>query len=69
MATLSVLKFDDPGGADRVLMALQGMQERSRSRSSFRPAKLPLTDPIPRSTAPYASPPPALPLPPLRSAP
>ena len=28
MATLSVLKFDDPGGADRVLMALQGMQER-----------------------------------------
>ena len=28
MATLSVLKFDDPGGADRVLIALQGMQER-----------------------------------------
>jgi uncharacterized membrane protein len=28
MATLSVLKFDDPGGAARVLIALQGMQER-----------------------------------------
>ena len=28
MATLSVLKFNDPGGADRVLVALQGMQER-----------------------------------------
>jgi hypothetical protein len=28
LATLSVLKFDDPGGADRVLIALQGMQER-----------------------------------------
>ena len=28
MATLSVLKFDDPGGADRVLIALEGMQER-----------------------------------------
>ena len=28
MATLSVLKFDDPYGADRVLLALQGMQER-----------------------------------------
>jgi uncharacterized membrane protein len=28
MATLSVLKFDDPYGADRVLVALQGMQER-----------------------------------------
>ena len=28
MATLSVLKFDDPGGAYRVLIALQGMQER-----------------------------------------
>jgi len=27
-ATLSVLKFNDPDGADRVLMALQGMQER-----------------------------------------
>ncbi len=27
MATLSVLKFDDPNGADRVLMALQGLQE------------------------------------------
>jgi uncharacterized membrane protein len=28
MATLSVLKFDDPNGADRVLLALQGLQER-----------------------------------------
>jgi uncharacterized membrane protein len=28
MATLSVLKFNDPGGADRVLIALQGLQER-----------------------------------------
>ena len=28
MATLSVLKFNDPYGADRVMMALQGMQER-----------------------------------------
>src|ERR687898_2647555 len=28
MATLSVLKFNDPAGADRVLIALQGMQER-----------------------------------------
>src|SRR5918994_1629773 len=28
MATLSVLKFDDPGGADRVLIALQGLKER-----------------------------------------
>ena len=28
MATLSVLKFNDPGGADRVMLALQGMQER-----------------------------------------
>src|ERR687897_3322934 len=28
MATLSVLKFNDPRGADRVLLALQGMQER-----------------------------------------
>ena len=28
MATLSVLKFNDPNGADRVLLALQGMQER-----------------------------------------
>lgn len=28
MATLSVLKFNDPCGADRVLVALQGMQER-----------------------------------------
>src|SRR3954451_9582580 len=28
VATLSVLKFNDPSGADRVLLALQGMQER-----------------------------------------
>jgi uncharacterized membrane protein len=28
MATLSVLKFEDPNGADRVLLALQGLQER-----------------------------------------
>ena len=28
VATLSVLKFNDPYGADRVLVALQGMQER-----------------------------------------
>jgi uncharacterized membrane protein len=28
MATLSVLKFDDPGGAYRGLIALQGLQER-----------------------------------------
>jgi uncharacterized membrane protein len=28
MATLSVLKFDDPYGADRVLLALQGLQEQ-----------------------------------------
>jgi uncharacterized membrane protein len=28
MATLSVLKFEDPYGADRVLLALQGMQEQ-----------------------------------------
>jgi uncharacterized membrane protein len=28
VATLSVLKFNDPHGADRVLVALQGMQER-----------------------------------------
>ena len=28
MATLSALKFNDPSGADRVLLALQGMQER-----------------------------------------
>src|SRR5829696_4598668 len=28
MATLSVLKFNDPGGADRVLIALEGLQER-----------------------------------------
>jgi uncharacterized membrane protein len=28
MATLSVLKFSDPYGADRVLLALQGLQEQ-----------------------------------------
>ena len=28
LATLSVLKFNDPDGADRVMIALQGMQER-----------------------------------------
>lgn len=28
MATLSVLKFNDPYGADRVLLALQGLQEK-----------------------------------------
>src|SRR5688572_7339949 len=28
LATLSVLKFNDPYGADLVLVALQGMQER-----------------------------------------
>ena len=28
MATLSVLKFNDQSGADRVLLALQGMQEQ-----------------------------------------
>jgi uncharacterized membrane protein len=28
MATLSVLKFNDPGGADKVLIALEGLQER-----------------------------------------
>jgi uncharacterized membrane protein len=28
LATLSVLKFNDPGGADRVLIALEGLQER-----------------------------------------
>jgi uncharacterized membrane protein len=28
LATLSVLKFEDPNGADRVLVALEGMQER-----------------------------------------
>src|SRR5215218_10410288 len=41
-------------------------EERSRSRSSFRPVKLALTDPAPLSTAPCASLPSALPLPPLR---
>jgi uncharacterized membrane protein len=29
MATLSVLKFNDPYGAERVMVALQGMQERA----------------------------------------
>src|SRR5215207_2248342 len=38
-------------------------EERSRSRSSFRPAKLALTDHVPRSSAPCASLPSALPLP------
>ena len=28
MATLSVLKFNDPYGADRVLLALKGLQQR-----------------------------------------
>jgi uncharacterized membrane protein len=28
MATLSVLKFNEPYGAERVMIALQGMQER-----------------------------------------
>ena len=28
MATLSVLKFNDPAGADRVLIALEGLQEQ-----------------------------------------
>jgi uncharacterized membrane protein len=32
MATLSVLKFNDPNGADRVLIALQGLQERQMMR-------------------------------------
>src|SRR5215203_3904661 len=41
-------------------------EERPRSRSSFRPAKLALTDCVPRSSAPCASLPSALPLPPLR---
>src|SRR5215218_8924068 len=41
-------------------------EERSRSRSSFRPAKLALTDRIPRYTASCASLLSALPLPPLR---
>ena len=30
MATLSVLKFDDPYGADLVLMALEGLQEQGK---------------------------------------
>jgi uncharacterized membrane protein len=30
MATLSVLKFNDPYGADRVLLALQGLQEQQK---------------------------------------
>src|SRR5215208_4509942 len=41
-------------------------EERSRSRSSFRPVKLALTDRVPRSTAPCASLPSALSLRPLR---
>ena len=28
MATLPVSKFDDPSGADRILLALQSIQER-----------------------------------------
>jgi hypothetical protein len=45
MATLSVLKFNDPGGADRVLIALEGLQERQmitglRAKRSPRPASL-----------------------------
>jgi hypothetical protein len=32
MATLSVLKVNDPDGAYRVLLALQGMQERQMIR-------------------------------------
>jgi hypothetical protein len=28
LGTLLVLKFDDPDGADRVLLVLQGLQER-----------------------------------------
>ena len=36
MATLSVLKFNDPYGADRVLIALQGLQERSGRRTDPR---------------------------------
>src|ERR671911_2438368 len=28
MSTLSILKFDDPAGAERVLVALQGMHAR-----------------------------------------
>jgi uncharacterized membrane protein len=30
LATLSVLKFDDPSGAYRVLIALQGLQQREK---------------------------------------
>src|SRR5215217_1261451 len=41
-------------------------EERSRSRSSFRPARLALTDRVPRSSAPCSSLLSALPLPPLR---
>jgi uncharacterized membrane protein len=36
MATLSVLKFNDPYGADRVLLALQGLQKREKKlREAF----------------------------------
>jgi uncharacterized membrane protein len=36
MATLSVLKFNDPYGADRVLLALQGLQEQEKQlREAF----------------------------------
>jgi uncharacterized membrane protein len=36
MATLSVLKFNDPYGADRVLLALQGLQEQEKKlREAF----------------------------------
>src|SRR5215217_549544 len=41
-------------------------EERSRYRSSFRPARLALTDRVPLSSAPCASLPSALPLQPLR---
>jgi hypothetical protein len=36
MATLFVLKFNDPYGADRVLLALQGRVCRSRRSSCVR---------------------------------
>ena len=36
MATLSVLKFNDSYGADRVLLALQGLQEQEKKlRETF----------------------------------
>ena len=34
MTTLSVLKFNDPYGAERVMIALQGMQEQ-KLREAF----------------------------------